>query len=137
MLTTISRAIPVSVPALFYIGSFRRMPRQRHAARTRGFMREAGEETVTVSGDLVLIEVLEAAQRFVAWYAEFLSRDGGAPAQRGEEAQDALIASKLQHAVFDLMAAVHAMNRHCTATHRQRTVSAGPLRTRQRDGALH
>lgn len=47
-------------------------------------MREAGEETVTVSGDSVLIEVLEAAQRFVAWYAEFLSRDGAAPARRGE-----------------------------------------------------
>lgn len=122
---------------LLYIGSFRRMPRQRHAARMRGFMREAGEETVTVSGDSVLIEVLEAAQRFVAWYAEFLSRDGAAPARRGEGAQDALIASKLQHAVFDLMAAVHAMNRHYADAHRQRTVSAGPLRTQQRDGTLH
>lgn len=102
-------------------------------------MRDAGEETVTVSGDPVLIEVLEAAQRFAAWYAEFLSRDaaGQAAANGADPTEDELVASKLQHAVFDLMAAVHAMNRHGAATERRRTVSAGMPRARLRDDALH
>lgn len=102
-------------------------------------MRDAGKETVTVSGDPVLIEVLEAAQRFAAWYAEFLSRDaaGGAAAREDGTAEDALVTSKLQHAVFDLMAAVHAMNRHCAAAERRHSVSAGTPRARLRDDAMH
>jgi hypothetical protein len=101
-------------------------------------MRDAGEETVTVAGDPVLIDVLEAAQRFAAWYAEFLSRDAAdRGAAKDGAAQDALVTSKLQHAVFDLMAAVHAMNRHCAAAERRLVVEAGVARLRQRDDALH
>jgi hypothetical protein len=99
------------------------------------FMRRAGEETVAIQCDRVLIEVLAAAQRFVAWYAEYLSRDAAGPAR--EDADGELVASKLQHAVFDLMAAVHEMNRHCTAPERERAITAAPARSRLTDDALH
>jgi len=95
----------------------------------------AGEETVAVEGDRVLIEVLAAAQRFAAWYAEYLSRDAAGPARADTEGD--LVAIKLQHAVFDLLAAVHEMNRHCTAPERRRCVAAAPTRTRLSDDALH
>ncbi|MCU0987150.1 MAG: hypothetical protein MUC89_19790 [Acetobacteraceae bacterium] len=70
-----------------------------------------------VSGDPVLLNVLATAQRFAAWYAEYLS--AGVPPPPGaiselevqQRADD--LARHLQHAVFDLMAAVHEMNRHC------------------------
>lgn len=102
-------------------------------------MRDAGEETETVSGDPVLIEVLEAAQRFAAWYAEYLSRDaaGQAAAKSADPAEEELVASKLQHAVFDLMAAVHAMNRHCATAEQRPTISTATRRARLRDDALH
>jgi len=69
-----------------------------------------------VSGDPILLQVLATAQRFAAWYAEYLSA-GAQQAQLGgpaaeERAED--LVRHLQHAVFDLMAAVHAMNRHCS-----------------------
>lgn len=98
-------------------------------------MRRAGEETVAIQGDRVLIEVLAAAQRFAAWYAEYLSRDAAGPAP--QDAESDLVASKLQHAVFDLMAAVHEMNRHCTSPERERRITAEPARTRLTDDALH
>ncbi len=98
-------------------------------------MRRAGEETVAIQGDRVLIEVLAAAQRFAAWYAEYLSRDAAGPARDDRDGD--LVASKLQHAVFDLMAAVHEMNRHCTAPEHQRSITAEPVRTRLTDDALH
>lgn len=98
-------------------------------------MRRAGEETVAIQGDRVLIEVLAAAQRFAAWYAEYLSRDAAGPAR--EDADAELVASKLQHAVFDLMAAVHEMNRHCTAPERERAITAEAARSRLTDDALH
>jgi hypothetical protein len=66
----------------------------------------------------VLLNVLATAQRFAAWYAEYLS--AGVPPAPGAlaEAEAKLradeLARHLQHAVFDLMAAVHEMNRHCT-----------------------
>lgn len=69
-----------------------------------------------VSGDPILLNVLATAQRFAAWYAEYLSagaagtrEDDPHAVQRSED-----LVRHLQHAVFDLMAAVHAMNRHCT-----------------------
>lgn len=98
-------------------------------------MRRPGEETVAIQGDRVLIEVLAAAQRFAAWYAEYLSRDAAGPAR--DDGDGELVASKLQHAVFDLMAAVHEMNRHCTAPERERSITAEPVRTRLTDDALH
>lgn len=102
-------------------------------------MRDAGEEFVAVSGDPVLLDVLAAAQRFAAWYAEYLSRDaasvpGAEPAapESGE-----LVTRKLQHAVFDLMAAVHAMNRHCVETGRRHSIAADPAHERVSDDVLH
>jgi hypothetical protein len=69
-----------------------------------------------VSGDPILLNVLATAQRFAAWYAEYLSAGtpqaqdpGPAAEQRAED-----LVRQLQHAVFDLIAAVHAMNRHCS-----------------------
>jgi hypothetical protein len=98
-------------------------------------MRRAGEETVAIQGDRVLIEVLAAAQRFAAWYAEYLSR--GAAGSAPDDADGDLVACKLQHAVFDLLAAVHDMNRHCTAPERERNITAAPARSRLTDDALH
>lgn len=98
-------------------------------------MRRAGEENVAIQGDRVLIEVLAAAQRFAAWYAEYLSRDAAGTAP--DDADGDRVASKLQHAVFDLMAAVHEMNRHCTAPERERSITAAPARNRLTDDALH
>jgi hypothetical protein len=75
------------------------------------------QDPPAVSGDPVLLNVLATAQRFAAWYAEYLS--AGVPPAQGpvaefdsqQRADD--LARHLQHAVFDLMAAVHEMNRHC------------------------
>jgi hypothetical protein len=104
-------------------------------------MRDAGEENVAVSGDPVLLDVLAAAQRFAAWYAEYLSRDAaaspGAGAGATEPESGELITCKLQHAVFDLMAAVHAMNRHCVETGRRHSITTAPRHARVSDDALH
>ncbi|WP_439576812.1 hypothetical protein [Elioraea sp.] len=83
----------------------------------------------------MLIEVLAAAQRFAAWYAEYLSREAARCAP--DNAEGELVASKLQHAVFDLMAAVHEMNRHCAAPEGQRRITTTPARVRLVDDALH
>jgi hypothetical protein len=98
-------------------------------------MRRDGEETVAIQGDRVLIEVLAAAQRFAAWYAEYLSREAAGSGPQHPE--NDLVASKLQHAVFDLMAAVYEMNRHCTAPEYERRITAEPMRIRLTDDALH
>jgi hypothetical protein len=79
--------------------------------------KDRNQDPPPVSGDPVLLNVLATAQRFAAWYAEYLSA-GVAPAP-GAMADDDVqrraddLARHLQHAVFDLMAAVHEMNRHC------------------------
>ena len=81
-------------------------------------MGEEADNGATVSGDAVLIRVLAAAQRFAAWYVEFLSC-GMAPQIEGDQAPEAereRVAARLQHAVFDLIAAVYAMNRHCSGS---------------------
>jgi hypothetical protein len=79
------------------------------------------QDTPPVTGDPVLLNVLATAQRFAAWYAEYLSA-GVAPAptpndsaadDAGAEQRAEDLVRHLQHAVFDLMAAVHEMNRHC------------------------
>ncbi|QXM24236.1 hypothetical protein KO353_13370 [Elioraea tepida] len=80
-----------------------------------------------VAGDPILLHVLAAAQRFAAWYAEYLSV-GAAPAgYSGPAAEQRVdeVVRHLQHAVFDLMAAVHAMNRHCSG---QAAASEAPKR---------
>ncbi|MFQ3622281.1 MAG: hypothetical protein SNJ73_01925 [Acetobacteraceae bacterium] len=90
-------------------------------------MGEVGDEGAAITGDAVLIDVLAAAQRFAAWYVEFLSCEAA-----GEDsAEDAAlggrdqVAARVQHAVFDLIAAVHAMNRHCTAGEARAAVAPG------------
>lgn len=102
-------------------------------------MRDAGEENVAVSGDPVLLDVLAAAQRFAAWYAEYLSRDAAASpgADAAEPESGELVTRKLQHAVFDLMAAVHAMNRHCVESGREHSIGTDPAHARVSDDALH
>ncbi len=89
-------------------------------------MGEETEDRAAISGDAVLIQVLAAAQRFVAWYVEFLScdlaSDGGH--RSAADAERDQIAVRVQHALFDLIAAVHAMNRHCSRS--EATILAGP-----------
>ncbi len=89
-------------------------------------MGEQAEEGASISGDAVLIRVLAAAQRFAAWYLEFLSCDIASHSDVHPAADTArdLVAARLQHAVFDLIAAVHAMNRHCSV--REARILAGP-----------
>ena len=76
------------------------------------------QEPPAVSGDPVLLNVLATAQRFAAWYAEYLT--AGEPPPQGSPSDDDVqqkaddLSRHLQHAVFDLMAAVHEMNRHCS-----------------------
>lgn len=79
------------------------------------------QDTPPVTGDPVLINVLAAAQRFAAWYAEYLSAGANPPSAANDTAEAMAqeqraedLVQHLQHAVFDLMAAVHEMNRHCT-----------------------
>lgn len=91
-----------------------------------------GEETVSITGDRVLMEVLAAAQRFAAWYTEYLSRGTTGAASAGAD----WVSCKLQHAVFDLMAAVHEMNRHCSAAGSTATITTAPRRRISED-ALH
>ncbi len=89
-------------------------------------MGEEAEETASISGDAVLIQVLAAAQRFAAWYVEFLSCDIAADSDVDPVpgAERDLVAARVQHAVFDLIAAVHAMNRHCSGS--EARMLAGP-----------
>ncbi len=85
--------------------------------------KDLSPDVPTVTGDPVLINVLATAQRFAAWYAEYLSAGANTPEPAGE-ADDERVATEraedlvrhLQHAVFDLMAAVHEMNRHCSGS---------------------
>jgi len=78
--------------------------------------KQAAQDQPPISGDPVLLNVLATAQRFAAWYAEYLSAGSMTEAGAGadERRTDELVRN-LQHAVFDLMAAVHEMNRHCAA----------------------
>lgn len=95
-------------------------------------MGEEAEDAAAISGDAVVIQVLAAAQRFAAWYVEFLSCDV-TPAG-DEEAESAAgrdhVAARVQHAVFDLIAAVHAMNRHYSGSD-ARMVTASPEKGRR------
>jgi hypothetical protein len=92
-------------------------PQQRGCAMTND---RPSQDPPAISGDPILLNVLATAQRFAAWYAEYLS--AGIPPAPGAiaEAEAKLradeLARHLQHAVFDLMAAVHEMNRHCAGT---------------------
>lgn len=86
--------------------------------------KDLSSDAPTVTGDPVLINVLATAQRFAAWYAEYLSAGANAPEPLHEAGDERHAAERaedlvrhLQHAVFDLMAAVHEMNRHCSGTH--------------------
>lgn len=79
--------------------------------------KDRSQDPPTVSGDPVLLNVLATAQRFAAWYAEYLSAGVASAShavaeEAGQQRADELTRN-LQHAVFDLMAAVHEMNRHC------------------------
>jgi hypothetical protein len=88
-------------------------PQQRGCAMTKDRM----QDPPAVSGDPVLLNVLATAQRFAAWYAEYLSAGvpgpGGAALECDVQQRADDLVRHLQHAVFDLMAAVHEMNRHC------------------------
>ncbi len=91
-------------------------------------MGEGEDGGAVITGDAVLIDVLAAAQRFAAWYLEFLScASAGA---RSSQAVDAgsrdEVTARVQHAVFDLIAAVHAMNRYCSALEARRAEHVGP-----------
>jgi hypothetical protein len=77
--------------------------------------KDQSQDPPPVAGDPILLNVLATAQRFAAWYAEYLSAGAAPPHEPGpasEQRAEELV-RHLQHAVFDLMAAVHAMNRHC------------------------
>lgn len=74
------------------------------------------QDPPAVTGDPVLLNVLATAQRFAAWYAEYLSagaEPAAQPSDPGVRQRTDDLVRHLQHAVFDLMAAVHDMNRHC------------------------
>lgn len=90
-------------------------------------MGKEAEDGAAISGEPVLIQVLAAAQRFAAWYVEFLSCD--ATPDRDDDLESAAgrdqVAARVQHAVFDLIAAVHAMNRHYSGS-QARMVTASP-----------
>ncbi|MCS6854491.1 MAG: hypothetical protein NZ523_07020 [Elioraea sp.] len=89
-------------------------------------MGEEAEETAAISGDAVVIQVLAAAQRFAAWYVEFLSCDVASDSEetaRPEAGRDH-VAARVQHAVFDLIAAVHAMNRHYSGSEATKLTAA-------------
>jgi len=84
--------------------------------------KETQQDEPPISGDPVLLNVLATAQRFAAWYAEYLSA-GAAPQEERSaivERRAEELVRNLQHAVFDLMEAVHAMNRHCAAAPAER-----------------
>lgn len=83
--------------------------------------KDLSQDVPVVTGDPTLLKVLATAQRFAAWYAEFLSvsvaepspvRRPGVDGPREERREDDLV-RHLQHALFDLIAAVHEMNRMC------------------------
>lgn len=91
-------------------------------------MGEEAEDGAAISCEPVLIQVLAAAQRFAAWYVEFLSCDtasdgGDDPAPDAERDR---VAARVQHAVFDLIAAVHAMNRHYSGGEARLLTGASP-----------
>ncbi|MCS6922216.1 MAG: hypothetical protein NZM07_09950 [Elioraea sp.] len=91
-------------------------------------MGEEADEAAAISGDAVVIQVLAAAQRFAAWYVEFLSCDVTPEGDDEPESSPGRhhVAARVQHAVFDLIAAVHAMNRHYSGNHaRMATASPG------------
>jgi hypothetical protein len=77
--------------------------------------KDQSQDPPPVAGDPILLNVLATAQRFAAWYAEYLSAGAAPPQQSGPDSERRAeeLVRQLQHAVFDLMAAVHAMNRHC------------------------
>lgn len=96
-------------------------------------MGEEAEDGAAISGEPVLIQVLAAAQRFAAWYVEFLSCDIASDREHdpAPDAERDRVAARVQHAVFDLIAAVHAMNRHYSGS--EARMPAGPaLKGRRR-----
>lgn len=84
--------------------------------------KDQSQDPPPVSGDPILLNVLATAQRFAAWYAEYLSAGVTGAAGAATEGREELV-RHLQHAVFDLMAAVHAMNRHCAGAPTGREVA--------------
>ncbi len=86
------------------------------------------QDPPAVSGDPVLLNVLATAQRFAAWYAEYLAGGvtppGPAANDHDQQRRADELSRQLQHAVFDLMAAVHEMNRCCAG-------EGGPHEARQ------
>jgi hypothetical protein len=96
--------------------------------------KDSSQDAPIVTGDPILLSVLATAQRFAAWYAEYLSAGVAAPAPAYSDTLDERLAERraedlvrhLQHAVFDLMAAVHEMNRLCAGQSQARDQRSAP-----------